>query len=99
MGDRIAEALAEYVHKHVRCIFGIQESLSREDMIAEKYRSIRPAPGYPACPDHSEKGKIWKLLGVEEKIGVKLTENYAMTPPASVSGYYFMSPHAKYFAV
>jgi 5-methyltetrahydrofolate--homocysteine methyltransferase len=99
IGDRIAEALAEYTHKHVRCIFGIQESLSREDMIAEKYRSIRPAPGYPACPDHSEKGKIWKLLGVEEKIGVKLTENYAMTPPASVSGYYFMSPHAKYFAV
>ncbi|MFS4461090.1 methionine synthase [Bdellovibrio sp. HCB2-146] len=99
VGDRIAEALAEYTHKHVRGIFGIKEDLTNADLIAEKYRSIRPAPGYPACPDHSEKAKIWKLLGVEEKIGVKLTENYAMTPPASVSGYYFMSPHAKYFAV
>lgn len=99
VGDRIAEALAEYAHKKVRGIFGIQEDLSREEIIAEKYRSIRPAPGYPACPDHSEKLKIWKLLGVEQKIGIRLTENFAMTPPASVCGYYFMHPQAKYFAV
>lgn len=99
VGDRIAEALAEYAHEKVRGIFGIQEDLSREDIIAEKYRSIRPAPGYPACPDHSEKKKIWKLIGVEERIGIRLTENYAMTPPASVCGYYFMHQNAKYFAV
>ncbi|HEY8269253.1 MAG TPA: methionine synthase [Pseudobdellovibrionaceae bacterium] len=99
IGDRLAEALAEYAHKNVREIFGIQEDLSAEDLIAEKYRSIRPAPGYPACPDHSEKKKIWSLLGVEKRIGVRLTENYAMTPPASVCGYYFMHPNAKYFAV
>ncbi|WP_415062062.1 methionine synthase [Bdellovibrio sp.] len=99
IGDRIAEALAEYTHKHMRSIFGIQESLSNEDLIAEKYRGIRPAPGYPACPDHSEKKKIWKLLSVEERIGVVLTENFAMNPPSSVSGYYFMHPDAKYFAI
>ncbi len=99
VGDRLAEALAEFAHKNVRSIFGIQENLSSEDLIAEKYRSIRPAPGYPACPDHSEKKKIWRLLGVEEKISISLTENYAMTPPASVCGFYFMHPKAKYFAV
>jgi 5-methyltetrahydrofolate--homocysteine methyltransferase len=99
VADRVAEALAEYAHKSVRQIFGIKEDLSNADLIAEKYRSIRPAPGYPACPDHAEKLKIWRLLGVEEKIGIRLTENFAMTPPASVCGYYFMSPEAKYFAV
>ncbi len=99
VGDRIAESLAELTHKRVRGIFRIDEELSSADLIAEKYRSIRPAPGYPACPDHSEKGKMWKLLGVKERIGVSITENYAMTPPASVSGFYFLSPHAKYFAV
>jgi len=99
VGDRIAEALAEYAHKKVRGIFGIQEDLSREEIIAEKYRSIRPAPGYPACPDHAEKLKIWNLLDVEKRIGIRLTENFAMTPPASVCGYYFMHPNAKYFAV
>jgi 5-methyltetrahydrofolate--homocysteine methyltransferase len=99
VGDRLAEALAEYAHKHVRQIFGIHEDLTHEDLIQEKYQGIRPAPGYPACPNHSEKKKIWRLLGVEEKTGVRLTENYAMTPPASVCGYYFMSPYAKYFAI
>jgi 5-methyltetrahydrofolate--homocysteine methyltransferase len=99
VGDRLAEALAEYSHKHVRSLFGVKEDLSNADLIAEKYRGIRPAPGYPACPDHAEKTKIWKLLGVEEKIGMRLTENYAMTPPASVCGYYFLHPEAKYFAI
>lgn len=99
VGDRLAEAAAEYVHQYMRENFGIKENLSREDIIAEKYRGIRPAPGYPACPDHSEKKKIWRLLEVEKRLGVRLTENYAMTPPASVSGYYFMHPDAKYFAI
>lgn len=99
VGDRIAEALAEYSHKYMRANFGIQESLTREEIIAEKYRGIRPAPGYPACPDHSEKLKMWKLLNVEKAIGVTLTENFAMNPPASVSGYYFMHPDARYFAI
>lgn len=99
IGDRIAEAMAEYTHKKVRGIFGIQEDLSNQDLIAEKYRGIRPAPGYPACPDHSEKKKMWKLLGADERTCVRLTENFAMTPPSSVSGYYFMHPGAKYFAI
>ncbi|WP_413291180.1 methionine synthase [Bdellovibrio sp. HCB337] len=99
VGDRLAEALAEYTHKQVRQIFGIHENLSNEELIQEKYRGIRPAPGYPACPDHSEKSKIWRLLDVESQTGVSLTENFAMTPPASVCGYYFMSPNAKYFAI
>lgn len=99
VGDRIAEALAEYTHQYTRRIFGIHETLTKEDLIAERYRGIRPAPGYPACPDHSEKLKIWRLLEVDKKIGVTLTENFAMSPPASVSGYYFMHPQAKYFAI
>ncbi|WP_374079958.1 vitamin B12 dependent-methionine synthase activation domain-containing protein [Bdellovibrio bacteriovorus] len=99
IGDRIAEALAEYTHKKVRGIFGIKEDLSNKDLIAEKYRGIRPAPGYPACPDHSEKKKMWKLLGADERTCVRLTENFAMTPPSSVSGYYFMHPDAKCFAI
>ncbi|NUN04164.1 MAG: methionine synthase [Bdellovibrio sp.] len=99
VGDRIAEALAEYTHQYMRQQFGIFENLSKEDIIAERYRGIRPAPGYPACPNHSEKTKIWSLLSVAERIGVTLTENFAMNPPASVSGYYFMHPQAKYFAV
>jgi len=99
VGDRLAEALAEYAHKHVRALFGVKEDLTSEDLIAEKYRGIRPAPGYPACPDHSEKTKIWKLLGVFYLIGMEPTENFAMSPPASVCGYYFLHPGAKYFAV
>ena len=101
IADRIAEALAEYAHKKVRDIFkfGKNENLSTEDLIKERYRGIRPAPGYPACPDHTEKETLWKLLDVENKIGVTLTESYAMNPPSSVSGFYFNHPHAKYFNV
>jgi 5-methyltetrahydrofolate--homocysteine methyltransferase len=99
IGDRFAEALAEYLHKEVRKIwgFGKMEDLSNEDLIRERYRGIRPAPGYPACPEHSEKGTIWKLLDTEKHTGIQLTENYAMTPAASVSGYYFAHPNARYF--
>lgn len=101
LGDRIAEALAELTHKKIRDNFGfgVNENLTTQDLIKENYRGIRPAPGYPACPDHKEKLKIWKLLDVESRIGVKLTENYAMTPSSSVSGYYFNHPEAKYFHV
>lgn len=99
IGDRLAEAAAEYCHKEMRLNFKIVEDLSRDDIIAERYRGIRPAPGYPACPDHSEKAKIWKLLDVEKAMGVTLTESFAMNPASSVSGYYFMHPEAKYFAI
>ncbi|MFY0644182.1 MAG: methionine synthase [Bacteroidia bacterium] len=102
IADRLAEALAEYMHAKIRKeIWGYDssESLSNQDLIKEKYQGIRPAPGYPACPDHTEKAKIWKLLNVEENIGIKLTESYAMYPAASVSGYYFSHPDSKYFAV
>jgi 5-methyltetrahydrofolate--homocysteine methyltransferase len=101
IGDRLAEAMAEWTHKKVREIFGfgITEGLSNEDLIAEKYRGIRPAPGYPSCPNHSQKTKIWELLQVEQRIGVRLTETYAMTPPSSVCGYYFNHSKAKYFAI
>lgn len=101
LGDRLAEACAEYVHKQVRAIwgFGNFENLSLEELIKEKYRSIRPAPGYPACPDHTEKLKIWRLLQVKEKIGITLTENFAMSPASSISGYYFCHPQARYFRV
>lgn len=101
IGDRLAEATAEYLHKHVRDLwgFGKDENLSNEDVIREKYRGIRPAPGYPACPDHTEKGTLWKLLDPKENAGMELTENYAMNPPGSVSGFYFGHPEAKYFRV
>lgn len=99
IGDRLAEAAAEYCHLQMRKNFDIAENLSSADLIAEKYRGIRPAPGYPACPDHSEKAKIWKLLDVEKTMAVTLTENFAMNPASSVSGYYFMHPDAKYFAI
>lgn len=101
LGDRLAEALAEKLHADVRCMmgFGRTEGLSRQDLIDEKYRGIRPALGYPACPDHTEKRKLWKLLGVEQAIGVSLTESFAMNPPSSVSGLYFFDPGARYFAV
>jgi 5-methyltetrahydrofolate--homocysteine methyltransferase len=79
--------------------YGKSESLSVEELIREEYRGIRPAPGYPACPDHTEKGKIWKVLDVERNIGLSLTESYAMTPASSVSGFYFAHPDAKYFNV
>ncbi|WP_213277935.1 methionine synthase [Chryseobacterium indologenes] len=102
LADRFAEAYAEFLHKKVRTEYwgyANQESLSNEELIAEKYKGIRPAPGYPACPDHLEKKTIWDLLKVEENIGVFLTESLAMFPTASVSGYYFGSPHAKYFGL
>ncbi|MEO0046631.1 MAG: hypothetical protein RL705_1822 [Bacteroidota bacterium] len=102
LGDRLAEAFAEYLHLKVRKeIWGYasDESLSNQDLIAEEYKGIRPAPGYPACPDHLEKPTIWKLLKVEQAIGVKLTESMAMWPAASVSGYYFANPESKYFGL
>lgn len=101
VADRFAEAFAEYVHAKVRMDMGFEKpgDLEIHDMLRERYRGIRPAPGYPACPDHTEKAKIWDLLSVEEKIGIQLTESYAMTPPASVSGLIFAHPNARYFTV
>jgi 5-methyltetrahydrofolate--homocysteine methyltransferase len=99
LGDRLAEACTEWLHLRVRRELGIDENLSLEDLLREKYRGIRPAPGYPACPDHTEKGKIWKLLKVRENIGVELTESYMMKPGSSVSGYFFHHPESKYFQV
>ncbi|MFV7235416.1 methionine synthase [Flavobacterium sp. ZB4R12] len=102
LADRFAEAFAEYLHEKVRKeIWGYSsdEALSTEAMIAEDYKGIRPAPGYPACPDHLEKLTIWKLLNVAEEIGVTLTESMAMWPASSVSGYYFGNPESKYFGL
>lgn len=101
LGDRLVEALAECLHKKMReyCGYGIGENLSNEDLIYERYRGIRPAPGYPACPEHTEKAKIWQLLDAETHTDAKLTENFAMYPASSVSGYYFNHPESKYFAI
>jgi 5-methyltetrahydrofolate--homocysteine methyltransferase len=102
LGDRLAEAFAEYLHLKVRKeIWGYasDENLDNQELIQENYKGIRPAPGYPACPDHLEKPTIWKLLDVENKIGVKLTESMAMWPASSVSGYYFANPESKYFGL
>lgn len=102
LADRLAEAFAEYLHREVRTKhwgYASCESFSNNELIDEKYRGIRPAPGYPACPDHLEKLTIWEVLEVEEKIGVKLTDGLAMWPAASVSGYYFGHPEAKYFGL
>ena len=102
LGDRLAEAFAEYLHLKVRKeIWGYasDEVLSNDELIKEQYKGIRPAPGYPACPDHLEKPTIWKLLNVEQEIGVKLTESMAMWPAASVSGYYFANLESKYFGL
>jgi len=102
LADRLAEAFAEYLHKEVRTEhwnYAKNENLSNQDLIKENYKGIRPAPGYPACPDHLEKNTIWKLLNVEENIGVKLTESLAMWPAASVSGYYFGNADARYFGL
>nr|MCU0341487.1 methionine synthase [Spirosomataceae bacterium] len=101
VADRLAEAFTELMHERVRKEFwgyAKDETLSNEELIAEKYDGIRPAPGYPACPDHTEKAKMWKLLDAD-KIGITLTESYAMYPASSVSGWYFDHPEAKYFAV
>jgi 5-methyltetrahydrofolate--homocysteine methyltransferase len=101
IADRFAEAFAEYMHKFARDVwgFGKDENLTPEELIREKYRGIRPAPGYPAQPDHTEKWAIWKLLDVERNTGMSLTESLAMFPASSVSGLYFGHPDSKYFAV
>jgi 5-methyltetrahydrofolate--homocysteine methyltransferase len=101
LADRLAEAFAEYLHKEARVAwgFGRDEKLSHADLIREKYRGIRPAAGYPACPDHAEKRTLFELLDAENNIGIKLTESFAMHPGASVSGLYFSHPESKYFGV
>lgn len=102
LADRLAEAFAEYLHREVRIKYwgyAPDEALDNESLIRESYRGIRPAPGYPACPDHLEKKTLWKLLNVEETIGVALTESLAMWPAASVSGYYFAHPESRYFGL
>ncbi|MEQ4779386.1 methionine synthase [Providencia huaxiensis] len=102
LADRLAEAFAEYLHQQVRVRYwgyAADENLSNEELIRENYQGTRPAPGYPACPEHTEKAKIWQLLDVEAKIGMQLTSSYAMWPGASVSGWYFSHPESKYFAV
>ena len=100
--DRLAEAFAERLHHRVRTEYwgyAVNESLNNEALIAEKYQGIRPAPGYPACPDHTEKPLLWKLLDVEKTTGITLTESYAMYPTAAVSGFYYSHPEARYFGV
>ena len=102
LADRLAEAFAEHMHERVRKEFWgycSGESLRNEELISEAYQGIRPAPGYPACPDHSEKETLFRLLDAENKIGVSLTESFAMTPAASVSGLYFAHPESRYFSV
>ena len=102
LADRLAEAFAEHLHARVRAeywAYAPDESLSTEELISERYRGIRPAPGYPACPEHSEKETLFSLLDAEKEIGIALTDSYAMTPAASVSGYYFSHPDARYFSV
>jgi 5-methyltetrahydrofolate--homocysteine methyltransferase len=102
LADRLAEALAEYLHERVRrehWAYAPGERMGNEELIAEAYAGIRPAPGYPACPDHTEKAKLWSLLEVDESIGLRLTDSYAMYPTAAVSGFYFSHPESRYFAV
>jgi 5-methyltetrahydrofolate--homocysteine methyltransferase len=101
LADRLAEAFAECLHKRVReeWGYGLDERLSYADFIQEKYRGIRPAPGYPACPDHTEKATLWRLLDVEAKTGIQLTESFAMWPGSSVSGLYFAHPESRYFSL
>ena len=102
LGDRIAEALAEMMHQKVRTVlwgYAKNEKLTNEQLITENYVGIRPAPGYPACPDHTQKETLFKLLDVNNNLKVKLTESYAMTPSSSVSGLYFSNPESSYFGV
>lgn len=102
LADRLAEALAERMHERVRREFwgyASDERLDNEALIKEQYRGIRPAPGYPACPEHTEKGLLWELLKPEENAGMSITESYAMLPTAAVSGWYFAHPEARYFNV
>ncbi|MGL5003204.1 MAG: vitamin B12 dependent-methionine synthase activation domain-containing protein, partial [Casimicrobium sp.] len=101
LADRLAEAFAEHLHERVRKEFwgyAPEEKLSNEELVKEKYRGIRPAPGYPACPDHREKVDLFRVLRANE-IGMALTESFAMTPAASVSGFYFSHPASQYFTV
>ena len=100
VGDRLAEAFAERLHEKVRKeIYGLEENWTNQELIEEKYQGIRPAVGYPSCPDHTEKQSLWDLMDVEKHIGAELTETFAMNPPSSVSGYYFLHPEAQYFHV
>ena len=102
LADRLAEAFAEQLHYRVRTEFwgyAAHEQADNEALIAERYQGIRPAPGYPACPDHTEKPLLWQLLDVEKHTGITLTEHYAMYPTAAVSGFYFSHPEARYFGV
>ena len=101
LADRLAEAFAELLHKRARedWGYGLEEKLNLEDLIRERYRGIRPAPGYPACPDHTEKRLLFDLLDAEQNTGIHLTESFAMYPASSVSGLYFAHPDATYFAV
>ena len=101
LADRLAEAFAELLHERARRDWGYgqDEQLTKDELIEEKYRGIRPAAGYPSCPDHTEKATLWTLLDVEAATGIRLTESYAMWPAASVSGLYFAHPEARYFAV
>jgi 5-methyltetrahydrofolate--homocysteine methyltransferase len=102
LADRLAEAFAEYLHEQVRTRhwgYAADESLSNEALIRENYRGVRPAPGYPACPEHSEKTTLFRLLEAPQRTGMQLTESYAMSPAASVSGWYFSHPEARYFGV
>ena len=101
LADRFAEAFAEKLHEDVRKIhwgYEPKENFSKEELIKEKYIGIRPAPGYPACPGHTEKEKLFNLLNVEENIGLELTENFAMNPVSAVCGWYFSHPESKYFS-
>ncbi len=101
LADRLAEAFAECLHKQVReeWGYGLNERLSTAEIISEKYRGIRPAPGYPACPDHTEKGTIWRLLNVQENTGIQITESFAMWPGSSISGIYFAHPESRFFSL
>jgi 5-methyltetrahydrofolate--homocysteine methyltransferase len=101
LADRLAEAFAECLHKRVRDEWGYgrSETFTPQEVIQEKYRGIRPAAGYPACPDHTEKGTLWRLLDVDRSAGIELTESYAMWPGASVSGLYFAHPESRYFTL
>ena len=102
LADRLAEAFAEHLHQRVRREFwgyAPDEALDNDALIAEKYRGIRPAPGYPACPDHTEKGTLFCLLEAEKRAGICLTESYAMWPAAAVSGFYFSHPQSQYFGL
>ena len=102
LADRLAEAFAERLHERIRKEFwgyAADERLNNEELVQEKYQGIRPAPGYPACPDHTEKPLLFKLLDAERRAGIRLTESFAMLPAASVSGYYFWNPAAQYFGL